>query len=114
VSCAPPVMMKIESKMRKASRVRNSRATRIAGFISGTVIFQNRCQVLAPSTFAASLRPSSIVTRPASNSSAMNGVVFQTSAMITTASELKRSPNQALSSATNGSWLMNPVSGLNA
>ena len=32
----------------------------------------------------------------------MNGVVFQTSAMMITASELKRSPNQALSSAMNG------------
>ena len=44
----------------------------------------------------------------------MNGVVFQTSAMMITANELKRSPNQALSSAISGSWLTNPVSGLNA
>ena len=47
-------MTKIESKTRNASRVRNSTATRIAGFISGRVIFQKRCQALAPSTFAAS------------------------------------------------------------
>ena len=47
-------MMKIVSKTRNASRVRNSSATRIAGFISGSVILQKRCQALAPSTLAAS------------------------------------------------------------
>jgi len=54
VSSAPRVMMKIESKTRKPSSVRNSRATRIAGFISGRVIRVKRCQAVAPSTFAAS------------------------------------------------------------
>ena len=40
----------------------------------------------------------------------MNGVVFQTSAMMITAKELKRSPNQAMSSAISGRLLTNPVS----
>ena len=44
----------------------------------------------------------------------MNGVVFQTSAMMITANALQRSPNQALSSATNGSWLTKPVAGSKA
>jgi hypothetical protein len=44
----------------------------------------------------------------------MNGVVFQISAMMITANELKRSPNQALSSAISGSWLTKPVVGSNA
>jgi hypothetical protein len=47
-------MMKIVSKTRNESRVRNSSATKIAGFISGSVIRTNRCQALAPSTLAAS------------------------------------------------------------
>ena len=44
----------------------------------------------------------------------MNGVVFQTSAMMITANELNRSPNQALSSAISGRLLTKPVSGVNA
>src|SRR5919106_2030759 len=114
VSCAPRVMMKIVSKTRKASSVRNSSATRIAGFINGSVMRKNRCTALAPSTLAASYRPSSIVVRPASSSRAMNGVVFQTSAMMITAKALKRSPNHALSSAIKGSLLTNPTSGRKA
>jgi hypothetical protein len=47
-------MMKIVSKTRNASRVRNNSATRIAGLISGRVIRRKRCQALAPSIFAAS------------------------------------------------------------
>ena len=47
-------MTKIVSKTRNASRVRNSSATRIAGFISGSVIRKKRCTAFAPSTFAAS------------------------------------------------------------
>ena len=47
-------MTKIESNTRNASSVRNSSATRIAGFISGTVMRQKRCQAVAPSTLAAS------------------------------------------------------------
>jgi len=50
----------------------------------------------------------------AAKSTAHMAAAANTSAMTTTASELKRSPNQALSSAINGSWLMNPVSGLKA
>ena len=59
--------------------MRNSSATRIAGFISGIVIFQKRCQAEAPSTRAASCSSSGTSVSPASSSSAMNGVVFQTS-----------------------------------
>ena len=68
------------SKMRNASSVRNSRATRIAGLISGRVTLINRFHGPAPSTCAARSRSSGTSARPASNSSAMNGVVFQTSA----------------------------------
>ena len=70
------------SKIRNASSVRNSSATRIAGFISGTVIRMNRCQALAPSTLAASSSSSGTSASPASSSSAMNGVFFQTSVMM--------------------------------
>ncbi|SKW60277.1 Uncharacterised protein [Mycobacteroides abscessus subsp. abscessus] len=38
------------SKMRKASKVRNSNATRIAGFMIGTVTRISLLQPLAPST----------------------------------------------------------------
>jgi len=55
----------------------------MAGLISGTVMRQKRCQALAPSTLAASCSSSGTSARPASSSSAMNGVVFQTSVMIT-------------------------------
>ena len=79
----PLEMMKTESKIRNASSVRNSSATRIAGFISGTVMRQNRCHALAPSTFAASWSSSGTSVSPASSSSAMKGVVFQTSVRIT-------------------------------
>ena len=41
------------SKIRNASSVRKSSATRIAGFITGTITRQNRCHAVAPSTFAA-------------------------------------------------------------
>ncbi len=44
----------------------------------------------------------------------MNGVVFQISAMMITAKELNRSPNQALSSAISGRLLTNPVAGSKA
>ena len=72
------------SKIRNESRVRNSSATRIAGFISGSVIFVKRCQAVAPSTFAAFCRSSGTSESPASSSSPMNGVVFQISAMMMT------------------------------
>jgi hypothetical protein len=44
----------------------------------------------------------------------MKGVVFQTSARMITTSEEFRSPNHALSSATNGRSFTKPVSGSNA
>src|SRR6185503_15480701 len=51
-----------------------------------------------------------IVTSPASSSSAMNGVVFHTSAAMITANELKRPPNQLNSSETKGRWSTKPDS----
>ena len=75
------------SKIRNASSVRNSSATRIAGFISGIVMRKKRCTVLAPSTLAASCSSSGTSASPASSSSAMNGVVFQTSARMITSSD---------------------------
>jgi hypothetical protein len=44
----------------------------------------------------------------------MKGVVFQTSAMMITASELPCAPNQALSSGTNGRLLTKPLDGSKA
>ena len=44
----------------------------------------------------------------------MNGVVFQISAAMITANALQRSPNQALSSGTNGRWLTKPLPGSKA
>ena len=44
----------------------------------------------------------------------MNGVVFQISARMITAKELKRPPNQSMSSAISGRWLTKPVSGAKA
>ena len=43
------VITNTESKMRNASRLRNSSATAIAGFISGSGIDTKRCQAFAPS-----------------------------------------------------------------
>ena len=68
------------SKIRNASRVRNSSATRIAGFIRGRMIWVKRCHPLAPSTLAARSSSSGTSDSPASSSRAMNGVVFQISA----------------------------------
>src|SRR3954462_7484464 len=68
------------SKIRKASRVRNSSATRMAGLISGTVTIQNRFHEDAPSIDAALSRSSGTRARPAIRSRAMNGTVFQISA----------------------------------
>ena len=45
----------------------------------------NRCQAVAPSTFAAFCRSSGTRARPAISSRAMNGVVFHTSARMMTA-----------------------------
>src|SRR5215471_13545321 len=85
VPLLPWVRMKMLSKIRNESSVRNSSATRIAGFISGTVIRQNRCQPVAPSTLAAFCRSSGTRESPASSSRPMNGVVFQISARMITA-----------------------------
>ena len=44
----------------------------------------------------------------------MNGVVFQTSAMMITVKALKRPPNQSIESEMNGSLSTKPVSIWNA
>ena len=62
--------------------MRNNSATRIAGFISGSVIRMNRCQALAPSILAASSSSSGTSDSPASSNSAMYGVFFHTSVMM--------------------------------
>ena len=80
VPLLPLVRMKMLSKIRNASSVRNSSATRIAGFISGSMIWTNRCHPLAPSTLAAFSKSSGTRDSPASSSRVMNGVVFQISA----------------------------------
>ena len=75
--------------------MRNSSATRIAGFITGSITLVNRCQPVAPSIEAALSRSSGTSARPAISSSAMNGVVFQISASMMIASELARSVSGA-------------------
>src|SRR4051794_37700115 len=84
---APLVRMKMLSKTRNASSVRNNSATRMAGLISGTVTIQKRFQAEAPSIEAALSRSSGTRARPAISSSAMNGTVFQTSARMMIAIE---------------------------
>ena len=93
--CDPPVMMKTLSKIRNASRVRNSSATMIAGFMFGRVTLYRRCQNVAPSTLAASSSALSTWASPASSSSDMNGVVFQISDRQMIASEDHVPPNQS-------------------
>ena len=68
------------SNIRNASSVRNSSATRMAGFISGSMTRAKRCQADAPSTLAAFSRSSGTSDSPAISSSAMNAVVFHISA----------------------------------
>src|SRR5215469_3933511 len=99
------------SNIRNASSVLNNSATRIAGFISGTVIRQNRCQAVAPSTLAAFSRSSGTRDSPAMSSNAMNGVVFQISARMMIA--------MAVPVLVNGALLLNsadryPVLGVHA
>ena len=75
------------SKMRKASSVRNSSATTTAGLMIGRMIPVSRRQAPAPSTCAAFSKSSGTSANPASSSSDMNGVVFQTSARTTMPSD---------------------------
>src|SRR5829696_9062257 len=111
-------MMKMLSKTRNASKVRNSRATMIAAFMLGIVTRQSRCHQVAPSTCAASCSTSGTWARPASSSSEMNGVVFQISARQITSSDVHLSPNQSVSVPMPGSQenqlLTKPVVMLNA
>ena len=113
-SAPPGWMMNTLSKMRNASSVRNSSATRIAGRMSGSVILVKRCQALAPSTFAASCISSGTSARPASSSSAMKGVVFQTSARMITSSEPAWLVSGAAVSEISGSPWTKPLAGSNA
>src|ERR1700722_15652863 len=76
--------------MRNASSVRNSTATISAGLINGSVILKNRCSAVAPSTLAALYRSSGTSASAPSSSSAMNGVVFQTSAPMITKNDPAR------------------------
>src|SRR5689334_11912020 len=96
-------MTKMLSKMRNASRVRNSSATMMAAFMFGMVTRHNRCHQVAPSTIAASCSTSGTWASPASRSSEMNGVVFQISARQMTASEVHLSPNQSVVPLMKGS-----------
>src|SRR4029450_8144775 len=105
-------MMNGLSKMRQASRVRNSRATMIAAFMFGSVTLASRCQAEAPSTDAASCRSHGTCTNPASRSNEMDGVVFQISERMMTNSEVQRSPNQLKSPSPNH-WLTKPESSWN-
>src|SRR3712207_5241483 len=88
-------MMKMLSKIRNASRVRNSRATMMAAFMLGMVTRHIRCHQVAPSTLAASCSTSGTWARPARSSREMNGVVFQISARQITNSEEAWPPNQS-------------------
>src|SRR3954471_1782876 len=101
------------SKMRQASRVRNSNATMIAAFMFGNVTRMSRCRAEAPSTEAASCSSHGTWTSPASRRSEMNGVVFQISDEMMTNSDDHRSPNQLKSPSPNH-WLMKPESSWNA
>ena len=69
--------------MRSTSSVRKMTATARAGFTSGRVIRQNRCQAVGAVDRLASYTSALMPCRPARISSAMNGVVFQTSAITT-------------------------------
>src|SRR3954463_3478141 len=106
-------MTKMESKIRKASSVRNSTATMIAAFMFGMVTFTSRCHQVAPSTLAASCSTSGTWARPARSSREMNGVVFQISDRQITRSEVHLAPNQSVVVLTPGSQanqlLTNPV-----
>src|SRR5699024_5048994 len=95
VSLAPPVMMKMLSKMRKASRVRKSSATMTAAFMLGRTTFHMTCHHEAPSTFAASSIEESTWARPARRSRDMKGVVFQISESEMTKTEGQKLPNQS-------------------
>src|SRR5437868_15493034 len=66
----PLVRTRGKSNMRTASMVRNSSATRIVGFSSGSVTLQKVCQRLAPSSAVASYNSTGINCKHASSSSA--------------------------------------------
>ena len=86
----------------------------MAGRMSGRVIFVKRCHALAPSTFAASCSSSGTSARPASRSSAMKGVVFQTSVRMITTSEPLWLVSGAAESEISGSPWTKPLAGSNA
>ena len=88
-------MMKMLSKMRKASRVRKSTATMIAGFMLGRMTLVSTCIHEAPSTLAASSIEVSTWASPARRSSDMKGVVFQISERQMTKIEGQKLPNQS-------------------
>ena len=75
---------------------------------------KKRCSVDAPSTLAASCSSSGTSASPASSSSAMNGVVFQTSAMMITNSEPSLVFSGCQSSGTSGRPNTKPLVGSKA
>src|SRR5665647_3485893 len=113
-------MTKTASKMRKASRVRNSRATMIAAFMFGSTTLKSLCQNVAPSTWAASSNELSTWARPARSNKDMNGVVFQSSEMQIAKIADQWPPTQSSVSENAPNvkvciqWLMKPVSTANA
>ena len=98
--------------MRNASRVRNSKATRMAGFIRGRVILKKRCVAEAPSTRAARSKSSGTKVSPARSNRAMKGVVFQISVKMMTRNADQRSVSQAWSSPSRA--LTKPMVGSKA
>src|SRR3954470_3541641 len=106
------------SKIRNASSARNSTATMIAARMFGRITLNNRCHQVAPSTCAASSMSSETCDRPASSSSAMNGVVFQISETMIANIAGQWLPNQLVSVVIQGSqWnheLTQPLLRLNA
>ena len=103
MSWAPLVMMKMLSKIRKASSARNSTATMIAARMFGRITLYSRCHQVAPSTLAASSMSSDTWDRPASSSSDMNGVVFQISETMIANIAGQCEPNQLVSGLIHGS-----------
>src|SRR6266542_3791655 len=79
---APLVMMNGRSKLRSMSSMRHRTATTTAPSTIGRVMRRTLCHGVAPSTLAASYSSPGMICRPASTSSAMNGAVFQMSAMV--------------------------------
>src|SRR5438093_734661 len=84
------------SNTRSASNVRKMSATRIAGRSNGSVIRQNWCNLLAPSTPAASYRSCGMTWSPARTRRATKGVVVDESPVVRKADALRRLEREEL------------------